>query len=71
MKAPFIPADPLLTEIEVSCWIKRTVPSMQRDRWAGTGIPFIKVGRLVRYRQSDVQAYLDANLRTSTSDATG
>jgi hypothetical protein len=30
------------------------------DRVAGTGIPFVRLGRLVRYRQSDVKAFLDA-----------
>lgn len=32
----------------------------QRHRWAGTGIPYIKVGRSVRYRGADVAAWLDS-----------
>jgi hypothetical protein len=42
---------------------------LERDRWAGARIPFIKVGtRAVRYRPSDLTAYIEAQTRTSTSD---
>lgn len=42
---------------------------LERDRWAGARIPFIKVGsRAVRYRQADLDAYLDQQVRRSTSD---
>ncbi|HEX7687930.1 MAG TPA: helix-turn-helix domain-containing protein [Burkholderiaceae bacterium] len=26
-------------------------------------LPFVKIGRMVRYRQSDVRAFIDANVR--------
>lgn len=43
---------------------------LERDRWAGARIPFIKVGsRAVRYRQSDLDDFLDSRVRRSTSDA--
>ena len=32
--------------------------TMERDRWLGGGIPYIKINRLVRYRKSDVLAWL-------------
>ena len=31
---------------------------LERDRWAGTGVPFLKLGRAVRYRKADVLAWL-------------
>jgi len=31
---------------------------LERDRWAGTGIPYLKIGSSVRYRKSDVLAFL-------------
>lgn len=31
----------------------------KRDRLLGTGCPFIRLGRLIRYRPSDVQDYLE------------
>lgn len=40
----------------------------QRVRPGGVSPPFVKLGRLVRYRQSDIQALIDAGRRTSTSD---
>jgi len=41
---------------------------LERDRWAGARIPFVKVGRhLVRYRREDLDDYLHRNTRTSTS----
>ena len=45
---------------------------LERDRWAGARIPFIRVGsRAVRYRLSDLNAYLDKQVRYSTSDQGG
>jgi hypothetical protein len=42
---------------------------LERDRWAGTGIPYIKVGWQVRYRKADVLAALAAlPAYRSTSD---
>lgn len=41
---------------------------LERDRWAGARIPFIKIGsRAVRYRQSDLDAHIESSMRTSTS----
>lgn len=42
---------------------------LERDRWAGARIPFIKLGsRAVRYRIEDIEQYLDKQMRVSTSD---
>lgn len=35
------------------------VPTLRKWRWAGTGPKFLKVGRLVRYRLSDLKEFLD------------
>ena len=42
--------------------------SLQRKRQDGTGPAFIKVGRLVRYRQSDLDTWLAGQRRFSTSN---
>ena len=55
--------EPNLNEYETSRWIGRSVPSLRRDRLLGRGIPFIKCGSLVRYRPSDIRAYLERNVR--------
>ena len=59
----------LLTEAQVSEILGRGVPTLQKDRVAGTGPQFIKMGRLVRYRPSDVQAWLAERVRRSTAES--
>ena len=44
--------------------------TLQRWRLEGIGPKFLKLGRLVRYRQSDLDRWVDAQLRTSTSQNT-
>jgi len=59
----------LLTTKEAAKYLNVSNAFLERDRWAGARIPFIKVGaRSVRYRQSDLETYLDKQVRTSTSD---
>ena len=41
--------------------------TMQRWRLEGVGPTYVKLGRLVRYRQSDLDAFLEERTRTSTS----
>lgn len=42
---------------------------LERDRWAGARIPFVKLGtRSVRYRLSDLEAFVCGQVRTSTVD---
>ena len=60
----------LLSDRDVERITGRARSTLQKDRVLGTGIPFVRVGRLVRYRQSDVSTFLAAlpSLR-STSEA--
>ena len=52
--------DPLLSDYDVQKITGRARSTLQKDRVAGDGIPFVRIGRLVRYRQSDVAAYVAA-----------
>lgn len=36
---------------------------LERDRWVEKRIPFVKIGRLVRYRAADITAYIEANIQ--------
>lgn len=36
-----------------------SLATLERDRWAGTGVPFVKIGRLVRYRKSEIRSWLE------------
>lgn len=43
--------------------------TIERDRWAGCGIPFVKCGRSVRYRKLDIANWLENhNVVYSTSE---
>lgn len=42
---------------------------LERNRWAGIGVPYIKIGGKVLYRKSDVQSFLkQQKVYRSTSD---
>ncbi len=58
----------LLSDRDLERITGRSQTSWQQDRVYGTGPKFIKIGRLVRYRRSDFEAWLEARTRTSTSD---
>ena len=59
----------LLTTREAADYLGVSKAFLERDRWAGARIPFIKVGaRAVRYRLADLNAYVEGQLRQSTSD---
>ena len=64
--------DPLLSDRDVEKITGRAQNTLQNDRVTGAGIPFIRLGRLVRYRQSDVTAYLAAlpSLRSTSEPGT-
>lgn len=59
-----------LTTEQAAKFLNVSVPFLERDRWAGARIPFVKVGaRAVRYDLRVLQQYLEDNTRRSTSDA--
>ncbi len=63
--------DTFFTESELATRQQRSVKTLRNDRLRGGGIPFVKLGRLVRYRLSDIEMWEKANLRRSTSDVGG
>lgn len=59
--------DKLLTSKEAAPILGVSVAFLERDRWAGAQIPFIRVGaRAVRYRLSDLNAYIESRRRVSS-----
>ncbi|REF85853.1 hypothetical protein DES32_1889 [Methylovirgula ligni] len=68
----FVPAtDILLTEHELAARHGRSVKTIRNLRVTGGYVPFLKIGRHVRYRLIDVLAYEERSLRQSTSDKGG
>lgn len=51
--------DRLLTQKEVADWTGMSPAWFEMARFKGTGIPYVKIGRAVRYRTSDVQNWIN------------
>ena len=49
-----------LTETEVSDLIGVTRATLQNWRWRGVGLPYSKFMRSVRYKESDLYAYMES-----------
>ena len=58
----------LMTESDAAEYLNLAVSTLRRWRWAGRDVPFIKIGGCVRYDVNDLDAYIEAGRRTSTSD---
>lgn len=59
---------PPLTTPEAANYLSVQPTTLEVWRVQGRGPRFLKLGRAVRYRQSDLDAYLSAGSRQSTSD---
>lgn len=59
----------LLNTQQAAEFLGVSVAFLERDRWAGARVPFIKVGsRAVRYKQSDLDQYIDACRQRALSE---
>lgn len=59
----------LLTTKQAADYLHVSAAFLERDRWAGARIPFIRIGtRSIRYRQHDLDEFIESQLRRSTSE---
>ncbi len=58
----------LLTTREAARVLKTRPSCLENWRWRGEGPPFVKIGRMVRYRPEDLSSWAEERLRRSTSD---
>ena len=58
----------LRTEGEAAAFLNLSKRTLQDWRVRGCGPKFVKVGRSVRYRLEDVQAFVKENVHQSTSE---
>lgn len=65
-----MPREALMTVAEVSEYLRCSV-SMVRRLARGSQIPYFRVGRLVRFRRSDVDAWLAAHHEGAASPEGG
>lgn len=59
---------PLLSSAEAARLLGVSTSFLEKDRWRGGGIPYVKVGHAVRYTQDSLEAYVSARIRTSTTE---
>ena len=64
-----IDIDLLLNQSQVAKILGMTEKFLEARRTRGGGIPFCKIGRLVRYRRADVDIWIQGQRRVSTSGA--
>lgn len=57
----------LVDEKALAAMLDVSVRTVRKWRLAGTGIPFCKLGKLVRYDMADVEAVLARSRRSSTT----
>ena len=57
----------LMTTVETSAYVRHAVQTLAKWRVYGKGPQWIKMGRSVFYERRDVDAWIEAHTRTSTS----
>lgn len=58
----------LLTTKQAANILGVSAAYLERDRWAGAKVPFVRLGsRSIRYRREDIDAFITSRLKTSTS----
>jgi len=58
----------MLSPVEAGEYLRLSEQRLARCRLDGSGPPFYKIGRSVRYRKEDLDAWLSLRARVSTSD---
>lgn len=51
----------LLNDVQVAELLGCSTQTLRIARMQGKGLPYVKIGRLCRYRLDEVQKYLDEN----------
>ncbi|MDA8163334.1 MAG: helix-turn-helix domain-containing protein [Desulfobacteraceae bacterium] len=62
-------ADRWMQEREVAAMTGIAVSTLQNDRYLGQGLPYVKVGRSVRYRLKDVVDWMESRTVTPTGES--
>ena len=58
----------LLTTKDAARYLQVSAAFLERDRWAGAKIPFVRIGsRSIRYRLADLEHFIENSVRASTS----
>lgn len=61
--------DKLLNTEEAASYLGVEKTFLERDRWAGAQVPFVRLGtRTIRYRKCDLDSFIASRVCASTSD---
>ncbi|MEE2058262.1 helix-turn-helix domain-containing protein [Rhodococcus artemisiae] len=71
MKKTIVPVSALATPEEAAEYLRSTAVKLANDRYRGIGPKFVKHGRRVLYRWSDLEDYVNSNVMTRTDDRPG
>jgi excisionase family DNA binding protein len=58
----------LLTQVEAARLLQLSERTLERLRLTGGGPLFVKAGRSVRYRETDLERWIDGRVVNSTSE---
>lgn len=59
----------LLTTPEAAAYLRIKPTTLEQNRWNGTGCRFVKIGRNVRYRLTDLDDFISTRVYNSTTEA--
>ncbi|WP_423773393.1 helix-turn-helix domain-containing protein [Bifidobacterium crudilactis] len=59
----------LSTPLEVQQYTGIPITTLAYWRFEGSHLPFVKMGRSIRYRRSDVISFVNSNVFSSTAEA--
>jgi excisionase family DNA binding protein len=59
----------LLTQRDAATLLRLSERTLERLRVSGAGPVYVKAGRLVRYREADLEAWIAARTINSTSES--
>jgi excisionase family DNA binding protein len=63
------PTPAVLTTTEAAAYLSIQPTTLEQWRWNGKSPRFVKIGRSVRYRVADLDAFLAERVFTSTTEA--
>ena len=58
----------LIKENQLASMLKLSARTLQNQRRTGTGLPYVRIGKMIRYDVHQVEDYLRANNYNSTSE---
>lgn len=58
----------LMTPADAAAYLSVSQKTLAQWRWKGTGPVFVPVGRLIRYRMTDLESWAASRARTHAGD---